>query len=345
MCGVDLSDQSKTKSVVIKQLNFLEHELKHDNLGVRMQNIFPEGYVFIHALYGLTWCELALNYDLDSIYYEKAFEEASYAYNQIDSERGKSIFDEDLNPEYGAFYAGWRNYLLGKIISFHAVSKRDSLVFKNNCNSIYEAISSNKSPYLESYTNSTWPADIFLCIASLKLHDNNFAPKYELAVENWIDKVKLHLDPYTGLVPHSVYAESGETIEGARGCSISLIMRMLSEIDNDFAKEQFTLYKEHFLISRLGVPAIREYPKGKNGEGDVDSGPVILDVGFAGTIVSIGVFKTFGEYKIANKTSRAMESYGLSYSIKNRKRYIFGALPMADAFIAWSRVSPVIINE
>jgi hypothetical protein len=342
--GVNLKNQPKTKSIIIKQLNYLEYELKNDNLGVRMQSVFPEGFVFINALYGLTWCELAINYNLDTDLNEKAFEEAKFAYNQIDSEYGKAIFDNEMQLEYGAFYTGWKNYLLSKILSFHSTSSQDSLQFINTCNAISSAINENESPFLESYPGASWPADIFLGIASLKIHDNIIESKYESTIETWVSKVKLHLDPYTGLVPHSVDAFSGEVVEGARGCSISLIVRLLLEIDYNFAYEQFEIYKKYFSISRLGVPAIREYPKGKEGRGDIDSGPVILKVGFAGTIVSIGVFKSFGEFKTANKTSKAMESFGMSYSIKKRKRYVFGMLPIADAFIAWSRVSPVV-NE
>jgi hypothetical protein len=40
---------------IILQLNFLERELKNNNLGERMQDIFPEGFVFTNALYGLSY--------------------------------------------------------------------------------------------------------------------------------------------------------------------------------------------------------------------------------------------------------------------------------------------------
>lgn len=51
---------SEKKKDIILQLNFIESELKENNLGSRMQSIFPEGYIFINVLYGLSWCELAL---------------------------------------------------------------------------------------------------------------------------------------------------------------------------------------------------------------------------------------------------------------------------------------------
>lgn len=345
MRGVNLSNNQETKKLIIKQLNYLEKELKENDLADRMQNLYPEGSVFINALYGLTWCELALNYELDSINTEKAYNEAIYAFRQIDSDFEKLIFTKELELEYGAFYNGWKNYLLGKIISFHSVSENDLLQFRNTCESINNVISNRNTPYFESYPDSSWPADVLLCVASLNIHDKNFAPKYQGIIKSWIERVKSNLDSFTGLIPHSINSLTGNAIEGARGSSVSLILRLLIEIDEEFAVEQYKLYKKYFRITRLGVPAIREYPKGKEGKGDIDSGPVIWKVGFAGTIVSIGVSKAFGDYEIANKTSNAMDFYGLSYTIKKRKRYIFGALPMVDAFIAWSRVTPQIKDK
>src|SRR5689334_4246927 len=74
------------KSDIICQLNFLSKELKEENLGLRMQQIFPEGFVFVNALYGLSWCELSLASPEDSSLRSKALAESLFAYNQINSE-------------------------------------------------------------------------------------------------------------------------------------------------------------------------------------------------------------------------------------------------------------------
>jgi hypothetical protein len=335
----NLANPQETKPLVLSQLNFLEDELKKHNLGERMQGWFPEGFVFINSLYGLTWCELAIKHPLDRSEKEKAFLEANYAYQEINSPYGKDPFYQYLDPEYGAFYVGWKTYLQGKILTFHHMSPQDSLDFFSACNQIAKALNGKDIPYLTSYPGAAWPADVFLCVAALKTHDKIFVPKYTAVIDRWINMLKTLVDPKTGLIPHSVTAGDGAIEEGARGSSISLMLRLLFEIDKSFAQDQFELYQEHFLIERLGVPAIREYPKGTFGLGDIDSGPVIWSVGFAGTIVAIGVFNVFDDQVIASKISVAMELYGLSFSRAGKRRYLFGLMPMADAFIAWSRAS------
>ena len=57
----DNFNKEERKADIILQLNFLKQEIKQNHLGERMQAIFPEGFVFTNALYGLSWCEVGLN--------------------------------------------------------------------------------------------------------------------------------------------------------------------------------------------------------------------------------------------------------------------------------------------
>jgi len=340
--GPNLEKQKQVNEDVVNQLNFLEDQLKKENLAFEMQSIYPEGYVFTYALYGLTWCELAMNESNNSERYKRALTEARYAYEQIDSEYAKSNFYIGLNPRYGIYYRGWKNYLLAKILSCQTIKNELEIKkFALNCEEIADAFRSNNSPYLESYPNSSWPADAFLAIASLKIHDEIFSKKYDSLIINWIKKVKSKLDPDTHLIPHSTFSMNGKTIEGARGSSSSLILRLLADIDPEFAVQQYKIFQEKFLITRLGLPAIREYPEAENGSGDIDSGPVLFDVSFAGTIVGVGTLKCFGEMETANLLSGTIEAFGFPLTLGNKKKYIFGQLPIADVFIAWSRIASV----
>ncbi len=334
---------NEKRTDIILQLNFLETELKANNLGERMQGIFPEGFVFTNALYGLSWCELASS---DSINYAnlkgKALHEALFAFNVIDSDKAKSTFDNHLVPKNGVYYLGWKNYLLSKILLLDTNFTdydRYKTIFINQCEIITAALNQSNSPYLQSYTGQNWPADMFVAMASIKNYDKIYNTKYEDKINKWIKDVKYRLDPKTKMIPHKVNSITGCTIEGARGSSISLIVRLLSEIDPYFAKEQYELYKTNFVTETFGLPSISEYPKGQSGEEDIDSGPVIFGVGFSGTIVSIGTFAAVGDVDLAQRQYKTINAFGLENKLKNEKKYIFGLLPIADAFIAWGRAS------
>ncbi|MBK7691772.1 MAG: hypothetical protein IPJ31_11865 [Bacteroidetes bacterium] len=326
---------------ILKQLHFIEAELKTNNLANRMQDYFPEGFVFANALYGLSWCEMA-GFDSTPSFTNKALNEALFAYGELNSNRAKNFFDEQLKPEYGIFYMGWKNYLLSKVLqidtNFEQFTHYKS-VFSAQCQAISMALSQSSTPFLESYKNQTWPADMFAAMASLKNYDKLFGPTYELEIAEWIKKVRTRLDPRTNLIPHRVESDNGRVIEGSRGSSISLIIRLLAEIDSIFAREQFQLYKSIFVTTTFGLPSVREYPTGQNGKGDIDSGPVICGIGFSGTIVSIGSFSMIGDFESAQRQYNTINAFGFATSFGKEKKYVFGLLPIADAFIAWGRAT------
>jgi len=320
---------------VQKQLEHLR--IKMDNgAATNMQNLYPEGYMFMYALYGLTWTDYALTLNKNTAQNKTALQEVDEALSHVFSANGTAPFAKEQRLSYGAYYVGWTNYLLGKRLQ---IKQDDALQarFQNTCDSIAKAIENSPTPYLSSYTSSSWPADMMLCIASLCLHDQIYEARYEQSVQDWLTKVKSQLDPH-GLIPHETHHETGKAIEAARGCSQSLMLNFLFEIDPDFAQTQFDIYKEKFLTYRFGLPGIREYPKGTKGFGDIDSGPVILQVGGAASLVGQRTMLRYGEYEISKGIRNSIEGFGWASQNAKTKKYLFGALPVADAFIAWSNV-------
>jgi hypothetical protein len=332
-------NKTEYNSDVLKQLYFLKSELKN-GAGMEMQSYYPEGFLFINAIYGLSWGELIKDLDKSSKLFKEGIKEMDWAFNQIETDQAKSIFTKELPLEYGAFYRGWSNYLLGKKLSLQDSTTINSIELNNfikNCSDISEAITLSKMPYLESYNSQIWPADIMPCVASLKIHDEFLNKKFSGVIKHWIALVKLSLDTETGLIPHSVFAENGEVLEGARGSSQSLILNFLNEIDLTFSIAQFQLYKKHFVDSKFGLPGIREYPyNSTNNGGDVDSGPVLLGVGGAASIVGQRTMWKHEDWQLYEGLRNSIEGFGVGYTTASNKKYIFGQLPMADAFIVWS---------
>jgi len=326
-----------------KQLNFLEDELKNNRLGEKMQAIYPEGYVFIYALYGLSQAEISLDPQANSTSVKEALAEAVFAFDKIDQKETRYTFSPDMSPAYGIYYQGWRNYLLAKILSndlpFDDRARYESL-FSESCDLIAQALKNAESPFLPSYPDQAWPADSFLAMASLSLHDQHYPPQYKQDIQRWIEQVRVRLDKSNGMIPHKTFPETGKTLEPPRGGSMALMLRLLAEIDDDFASDQFQLFRANFSGAALGLPMVREYPHGNFGLGDIDSGPVILGTGFAATIVSIGTYQVFGQQALAERQFRTVHAFGLSQSNDKTRTYLLGALPMADAFIVWSRLAP-----
>ena len=347
------ADQNGTwNEDVFEQLQFLKQELA-SGAADDMQQLFPEGHLFMHALYGLAWADFADSYgskilnETTTIAHDsppsKVLLEIDQSLRAINSPTGRQVFDEDLLLPYGIFYKGWGNYLLSKKINLRVADEAEDegvILYRRQCNIIAEAFQQAPSPWLESYRESAWPADNVVAMASLAAYDRTFGTNlYQAIIEQWLVAVRDNLDPMTGLIPHATDPNTGSVREGARGSSQSLMLCFLTEIDPAFAAEQYALYKEHFLDYRLGRAGIREYPKGQQGSGDVDSGPVIWGIGGSASVVGQRAAGMNGDGELFADLRGSLQAFGFAFSWNGKRRYLFGKLPVADAFIGWANAA------
>jgi len=325
---------------VKRQLAFLRAAL-HDGAAERGQEVFPEGYFFLHALYGLAWVEVGMREPVGTPV--DAVREARWALQRLDSPAGRAPFSADLLPSYGVFYRGWSNWLRGGMLSLQSGADRDPQEvrrFEDDSAALASAFDASPSPFLAAYPGQAWPVDSTVAMASLRLHDRLFSARFARTVGRWTGQVRGHLDPGTGLLPHRVDLDSGRPTEPARGSSQSIIQRFLVEIDPSFAADQYLRFRDRFVVRPLGLgPGVREYPRGTDGPGDVDSGPLLLGVSLSASVVTIGAAQVHGDGPLASALANYAELAGLPVDTPWTKRYALGRLPIGDAFLAWSKTA------
>jgi hypothetical protein len=261
----------------------------------------------------------------------------------LESEEGRAPFSAALTPEYGVFYRGWINWLRGGILSLQPASGRDRAEltrFESDSAALGAAFDDSATPFLAAYPGQAWPVDSVVAMASLRLHDKLLPPRYETTVIRWTANVRADLDPPTGLIPHTADVDTGSPTSGARGSSQSITLRFLPEIDPAFARQQYARFRICFLSAPLGLgPAVREYPVGSSGAGDADSGPLPLGISLSATAVTLGAAKVNGDGRLAGALANFGEVAGLPVDTPWSRRYAFGALPIGDAFLAWSKTA------
>ncbi|SBT51965.1 hypothetical protein [Micromonospora auratinigra] len=325
---------------VARQLTFLRQALD-DGAGEDAQALFPEGWFFAHALYGLTQVDLGLRRPAADR--TTALREARWALARLESPAGRAPFSPDLTPAYGVFWQGWTNWLRGGVLALQDPGRRDPAEvrrFADASAGLAAAFDASPSPYLPAYPGQAWPVDSTVAVASLRLHDALLPPRFGPTVGRWLAGVRQRLDPRTGLIPHRVDPVTGAPAEVARGTSQSVIHRFLGEIDPAFARAQYLRFRERYVVSPLGLgPAVREYPRGLDGPGDVDSGPLPLGVSLSATVVTLGAAQAQGDTALAGALANYGELVGLPLETPRTKRYAFGLLPVGDAFLVWSKSS------
>ncbi len=96
------------------------------------------------------------------------------------------------------------------------------------------------------------------------------------------------------------------------------------------------MYCKNYKDSHFGLPFFREYAKNMpQGEGDIDSGPVIWNVGAVASLMAQKAAKLNGDYITANALRNESECFGFTYTNSTDKFYLGGQIPIADCFLAW----------
>lgn len=319
----------------VKQLRFLRAAIE-GGADQKAQGLKPEGYFFLNVLYGLSWVQLGLSSPDRTA---DALREARWSLDRLNTTDGTAPFDRGLTPRYGVFHAGWTNWLRGGILALQPAESRDTREYTKTSTELAKAFDASGTPYLEAYPGQAWPVDSTVAVASLALYDQLVTPRFQPTVSRWVAGVKTRLDPVTGLMPHQVTPAT----TGARGTSQTVIHRFLLEIDPEFARSQYELYREKF-VTRLG-PAVLEYPKGSHGSGDVDSGPLVFGVSLSATTVALGAARVQHD-SMAGVLAREGDLLGVPVSGLKTKRYALGLVPIGDAFLVWSATArPFVADE
>jgi hypothetical protein len=326
---------------VVPQLRFVGAALR-DGAGERMQALFPEGFFFSHALYGLAWVEVGLRQPAAAPFRARALREARWALAQLDSPAGLAPFAPSLDPPYGVFYAGWSGWLRGGALLLQDPAGRDPgevARFAADCAALAAAFDRGPGPFLTAYPGQAWPVDSVVAIAALRLHDRLLPPRFDATIARWLAAARARLDPATGLLPHRAEPRTGRPLEGARGSSQSIIARFLVEVDPDWGREQYARFRGQFVTTLGGIPGVREYPPGVAGRGDVDSGPLLAGLSASATVVALGAAIVHGDRALADPLLHTGEAAGLPLSWRGTKRYALGQLPVGDAFLVWAKTA------
>ncbi|MEO0557993.1 MAG: hypothetical protein AAF170_07400 [Bacteroidota bacterium] len=316
----------------VEQLRFLSGDLDaHANA---MQRLFPEGRVFTLTLTGLGWTNLGLQ---NAAPRDLALANARHALDLATDSVSRGTFPAAGGLPHGIFYEAWTARLRLGIARLaqdeFTASEADALA--SSCHRLDLAFL--RAPaFLDSYPGAAWPADNVVGAAALAGCGALLDSTYTQTAQEWLVRAREAEDPETGLLPHAAHSPQ------ARGSSAALMIPFLAEIDSAYARVQYERFLATFETQMLGVlPAVREYPRSFDGEGDIDSGPIVLGAGAPASVVGIAAARSVGDTETATALRASAERLGLAFTWGGQRRYLFGTLPVGDGFLAWaSSVSP-----
>ncbi|MEL6771210.1 MAG: hypothetical protein AAFP18_09125 [Bacteroidota bacterium] len=308
-----------------------------------MQRSFPEGYVFTWSLYGLASAQAAQQLPSEDPRRRALLDEARRAVEHLDTDVARAPFPAYLPPEYGAFYASWRTYALATYVRTASPARVEPTLLvrlDRQCQQLASALGRSMTPFLSSYPGLAWPADTAVGIGALGICEQVTDTTYTATIASWVAAARARQDTVWNALAHAANAQTGAPRGGVRGSSLALMSRVLVDADSAFARAQYEALREHFVTSGWGLPGVREYPHGVRGRSDIDSGPIVLGLSGPAVVVAAAAARVHGDDATARTLFALGEAFGLPVEWGGERRYLFGQLPVGEAFLVWARTSP-----
>ena len=261
------------------------------------------------------WLESLLRADT------RAFDTAKWnedALSSLESSHGHVGFLGHLSWALGA------SCLLGNELPAVAVPVADALARR---------FDASPSALLETYPGETYVPDNVVAIAGLSLLQRCRGDTHHAAtIDRFLNVMRAErLDPNTGVL---VFAPG----QMGRGSGAAWMAYFLTFIDEPFARDQFAaLFREFGAPLPFGAFAIREWPRGVERSGDVDSGPLVFGLSPSGTGFALAGSAFCNDDAQLRAMLTTAELVGTSLGSAQR-RYLFAPL-VGDAITLATRTA------
>lgn len=241
----------------------------------------------------------------------------------------------------GAFLEGW-SLLVATEAARLSGQETDRAAVRTRSRPLVTALGTVTSGVLPSYADTYRPADTVVLAAALRRADEvTGVPGAAAAVADWVPRLEPMRDPTTKLLPHRTDA-AGRPVESARATSQAMIQAFWPSIDatGGTSSRDWVAFENTFLCPRLGLVAVCEFPGGESG-GDALSGPLVLGVSPAATVLTMAAARAHGNTDLAEEISREAELFGAPVTEGEARHYLGGSSPVGNALLAWARSVPV----
>jgi len=164
---------------------------------------------------------------------------------------------------------------------------------------------------LETYPGEVYPIDNTSFFGALAVHDRATGDDHGNLSGMLLARLRdRYRDVHTGLLYQAVDPDDGAPLDLPRGSGTALGAYFLSFADADLSRDLYESMRAHLLTRTFGFGTTREYPAGREGPGDVDSGPVLLGQGISATGFTLALARIHGDRETFEATYATASFFG-----------------------------------
>jgi len=241
---------------------------------------------------------------------------------------GEDPLAADGTGEHAA-YLGYANLAL----SLHRSLRPNSRFAAHNdqvSTRLEQLLETHAAPLLETYPGEWYPVDNAAVLASVALRRQVLSlPPCAAAARLSVTLESRYI--HDGLLVQATTPD-GTQRDAARGSGTFLGAYFLSLSDPALSRKLYQGGKRALYRQALGFGAMREYPEGHQGRGDIDSGPIALGLGVSATGFALGAARAHGDALVFERTYATAHLFGAPRDSARGRHYATGG-PIGDAIL------------
>lgn len=214
--------------------------------------------------------------------------------------------------------------------------KKYDQLYHSLCETMNRRLLSSPSLNLQTYPGEyIYVPDVLVAIVALKLYSKEYKGKYASTVDKWLDNMKRnHLSEAEGLIASMVMPDYNEpNCLTVKGSYTALSCYYLTFVNEDFAREQYQIFKSNFLKKRP-ITGFKEYAHKSPILGmDIDAGPIIFGLSPTGTAFGLGPATFFADTKVRKRILHTAEIAGTTITFGGKSHYLLADIALVGEAI------------
>lgn len=238
---------------------------------------------------------------------------------------------DDVHVQHAA-YLGYLNLLLSLHRLVDPTSRHAALNDRLSA-VLQRSLETSPTGLLETYPGQVFPVDNMSIGGSIGLRALAIGEARPRWLDRWTSMIRdRYVDRSTGLLVQRVHPVTGAAVDAPRGSGTAFGAYMLSFGERELTHDLDLAVRRELDTSLAGFGAIREYPRGYAGSGDIDSGPVVLGVGVSPTGFSIAAARRLDDPAWHARLVATATLFGAPVASAGRLQFVSGG-PIGDAIM------------
>lgn len=193
---------------------------------------------------------------------------------------------------------------------------------------------------LETYPGQTYPVDNAAVVGSIALHSRLTGTDRGALLRECAAAFRGRCrDEATGLLHQALAPSTGAPVDAPRASGTALAAYFLSFADAALSRELRDAVEARCAEEWAGFRLTREYARGTAGAGDIDSGPVVLGIGFSASGFALAGDRIHGDRDAFRARSRLVHLFGAPWDQGDRRTYACGG-PLGNAILLTMLTAP-----